>query len=113
MSRQRASSRALEIDFPSTRRIDKPPFHTCNRKCSRERKRRNRSSSPTRGRSVQSGQVVAGTNDRSRWLAPVSTPLWIVAYILVFGLIWEGATVALRPPDYLLPPLHSVLRYFA
>jgi NitT/TauT family transport system permease protein len=62
---------------------------------------------------VQSGQVVAGTNDRSRWLAPASTPLWIVAYILVFGLIWEGATVALRPPDYLLPPLHSVLRYFA
>jgi NitT/TauT family transport system permease protein len=62
---------------------------------------------------VQGGQVVAGGNDRGRWLAPASTFLWIVADVLIFGLIWETATVALQPPDYLLPPLHSVLRYFA
>src|SRR5262245_38276780 len=76
-------------------------------------KRLNRSSCPTSGRSVQSGQVVAGRNDRGRWLATASTPVWVAVYILVFGLIWEAVTVALRPPDYLLPPLHSVLRYFA
>jgi NitT/TauT family transport system permease protein len=61
---------------------------------------------------VHGGQVVTGRNDRGRWLALANTFLWIVAYIFIFGLIWEVATVTLQPPDYLLPPLHSVLRYF-
>jgi NitT/TauT family transport system permease protein len=76
-----------------------------------ERERRDYSS-PSEGRSVQSGQVIVGRNDRGR-LAPASTALRIVAYILIFGLIWEAATVLLQPPDYLLPPLHGVLIYFS
>src|SRR5262249_41459893 len=49
--------------------------------------------------------------DQGRWLVPASTALRVVAFIVVFGLVWEVATVLLRPPDYLLPPLHSVLAY--
>jgi NitT/TauT family transport system permease protein len=54
---------------------------------------------------------VQGRNGQGRWLVPGSTALRVVAYIVVFGLVWEVATVLLRPPDYLLPPLHSVLAY--
>jgi NitT/TauT family transport system permease protein len=54
---------------------------------------------------------VQGRNGQGRWLVPGSTALRVVAYIVVFGSIWEVATVLLRPPDYLLPPLHSVLAY--
>ena len=54
---------------------------------------------------------VKSRNGHNRWLGPASTALRVVAYIVVFGLIWEVATVLLRPPDYLLPPLHSVLAY--
>jgi NitT/TauT family transport system permease protein len=36
-----------------------------------------------------------------------------VGYVIVFGLIWEAAWWTLRPPDYLLPPLHGVLFYFS
>jgi NitT/TauT family transport system permease protein len=54
---------------------------------------------------------VQGRNGQGRWLVPGSTALRGVAYIVVFGSIWEVATVLLRPPDYLLPPLHSVLAY--
>ena len=36
----------------------------------------------------------------------------VTAYIVLFGLTWEAAWWALRPPDYLLPSLHSVLLYF-
>lgn len=61
---------------------------------------------------MHGGQVIAG-RDRGRWWGPARSFLRIVVYILVFGLIWEVATVALQPPDYLLPPLHSVLRYFS
>ena len=49
--------------------------------------------------------------DQGRWLVPASTALRVAAFIVVFGLVWEVATVLLRPPDYLLPPLHSVLAY--
>jgi NitT/TauT family transport system permease protein len=55
---------------------------------------------------------VQSRNGQGRWLVPASTALRVVAYIVVFGLVWEIATVLLRPPDYLLPPLHSVLAYF-
>jgi NitT/TauT family transport system permease protein len=54
---------------------------------------------------------VQGRNGQGRWLVPGSTALRVVAYIVVLGLVWEVATVLLRPPDYLLPPLHSVLAY--
>ncbi len=54
---------------------------------------------------------VQSHNGQGRWLVPTSTALRVVAYIVVFGLVWEVATVLLRPPDYLLPPLHSVLAY--
>lgn len=36
----------------------------------------------------------------------------MVTCIVFFALIWEAAWLLLRPPDYLLPPLHSVLLYF-
>jgi NitT/TauT family transport system permease protein len=54
---------------------------------------------------------VQSRNGQGRWLVPGSTALRVVAYIVVFGLVWEVATFLLRPPDYLLPPLHSVLAY--
>jgi NitT/TauT family transport system permease protein len=37
--------------------------------------------------------------------------LQTAAYIVAFGLIWELVWLAFRPPDYLLPSLHSVLAY--
>lgn len=57
-----------------------------------------------------SGQV-AGRSNRSRWLAPATPLLRIAAYVLVFAAVWEAATIVLQPPDYLLPPLHTVLGY--
>ena len=41
----------------------------------------------------------------------MKTALQTVAYIVAFGLIWELVWLVFRPPDYLLPPLHSVLAY--
>jgi NitT/TauT family transport system permease protein len=61
--------------------------------------------------SAQFMTSVQSRNGQGRWLVPGSTALRVVAYIVVFGLVWEVATFLLRPPDYLLPPLHSVLAY--
>jgi NitT/TauT family transport system permease protein len=46
-----------------------------------------------------------------RWLSPMKTALYTAAYTVAFGLIWELIWLVARPPDYLLPPLHSVLAY--
>lgn len=47
----------------------------------------------------------------NRWLKPAGVALRVAAYILFFGFVWEVATLLFQPPDYLLPPLHSVLAY--
>jgi len=44
---------------------------------------------------------------------PAGAALRVVAVIIGFGLIWEAATAVFNPPDYLLPPLHEVLRYLS
>ena len=45
--------------------------------------------------------------------APAMPALRIIAYVVAVALIWELAWLILKPPDYLLPPLHSVLLYFS
>jgi NitT/TauT family transport system permease protein len=52
-----------------------------------------------------------GGGRTSQWRTPAILVLRVVAYIVVFGAIWELGTVVLRPPEYLLPTLHSVLFY--
>ena len=64
-----------------------------------------------RAKSLSAQSMASVESGHNRWLAPASTALHVVAYIIAFGLIWEIGTVLLQPPDYLLPPLHSVLAY--
>jgi NitT/TauT family transport system permease protein len=58
---------------------------------------------------------VTSTQDRNNlgWLAPAISAVRIIAFVIAVALIWELACVVLKPPDYLLPPMHSVLFYFS
>lgn len=50
---------------------------------------------------------------KGRWLTTASAALRVAAYVIAFALIWEVAWAVLKPPDYLLPSLHSVLAYIS